>query len=97
MTYALLDKPNPAEVGSIIARAYHASFPLELAEVDALYALICARLCMSICYAAYNARIKSGDAYQQVTAAPAWRLLQDLTGLSAPAAGAAWRRACGMQ
>jgi hypothetical protein len=53
---------------------------LELAEVDALYALICASV-MSICYAAYNAHQKwrclSGDVRA------GWRLLEAMTGLSA--------------
>jgi len=47
-----------------------------------------------MCYAAYNARAKSGDAYQQVTAAPAWQLLQKLAELPPERVCAAWRQAC---
>ncbi len=95
MAYAMLDKPRPMETAAIIVSAYHDRFRLESAELDALLPLISARLCMSVCYAAYNARVKSTDAYQQVTARPAWALLQHLAGLSPESARAAWRQACG--
>ena len=78
VAYAMLDKPRPLEAAATIVRTYHEQFPLTAAELDALYPLITARLCMSLCYAAYNAQAKSGDAYQQVTAAPGWNLLQQL-------------------
>ncbi len=97
LTYAMLAKARPVEAAAIIVRAYHDRLPLEGAELDALYPLIGARLCMSICYAAYNARVKSADAYQQVTAGPAWSLLQQLAALSPDFARAAWHHACGSQ
>ncbi len=95
LTYAMLAKAQPVDAAAVIVRAYHDRFPLEPTELDALYPLIGARLCMSICYAAYNARVKSADAYQQVTAGPAWSLLQQLAVLSPDSVRAAWRRACG--
>jgi Ser/Thr protein kinase RdoA (MazF antagonist) len=94
MAYAMLDEPRPLDVGSTIVRAYHAHFPLAVAEVDALYPLIAARLCMSVCYAAHNARAKTGDAYQQVSAAPAWRLLRRLVEWPPEAVRSEWRQAC---
>jgi Ser/Thr protein kinase RdoA (MazF antagonist) len=94
MAYAMLDKPEPVAVGGAIARSYHARLPLQEAEIDVLYALVGARMSMSMCYAAYNARAKSGDAYQQVTAAPAWQLLQKLAELPPERVCAAWRQAC---
>lgn len=97
VAYAMLAKTQPLAVAGTVVRAYHARFPLQLVEIDALYPLIGARLCMSVCYAAYNARAKSGDAYQQVTAGPAWNLIQQLAGLSPEAVRAVWREACGMR
>jgi len=49
---------------------------------------------MSLCIAAYNARAKRGDAYQQVTAGPAWKLLQQLAGVPRAAAVATLRGTC---
>jgi Ser/Thr protein kinase RdoA (MazF antagonist) len=94
IAYAMLDQPQPLEAAAIILRAYHARFPLQRAEIDAVYALVCARLCMSVCIAAYNAQAKSGDAYQQVTAGPAWELLQRLAAVAPAAAAATLRSAC---
>jgi Ser/Thr protein kinase RdoA (MazF antagonist) len=76
LAYALLDQPHPLEASGHIIRAYHSRFALTEPEIDALYPLMTARLCMSLCYAAYNAQVKRGDAYQLVTAGPAWALLQ---------------------
>jgi Ser/Thr protein kinase RdoA (MazF antagonist) len=95
LAYAMLAKAQPVEVAVTVVRAYHDRFPLITFELDALYSLICARLSMSLCYAAYNARVKSADAYQQVTAGPAWGLLQQLAEVSQADARAAWRHACG--
>jgi Ser/Thr protein kinase RdoA (MazF antagonist) len=97
VAYAMLAKPQPLVVAGDIVRSYHARFPLDRAELDALYPLIGARLCMSVCYAAYNARVKSGDAYQQVTAGPAWTLLQRMAGLAPVLVRHAWRAACGLR
>ena len=97
LAYAMLAQPQPLDAAASVTRAYHGRFPLTSAEVAALYPLVTARLCMSLCYAAYNARAKSGDAYQQVTAAPAWNLLRKLAEAPPAMALGAFRNACGMQ
>jgi len=81
LAYALLDQPDPLSAAVPIIRAYHARFTLTECEIAALYPLMTARLCMSLCYAAYNAQVKRGDAYQLVTAGPAWMLLQHLVAI----------------
>jgi Ser/Thr protein kinase RdoA (MazF antagonist) len=96
VAYAMLDKPRPLSAASTILNGYHDRCPLQRAELDALFPLVTARLCMSVCYAAYNARVRSGDAYQQVTAAPAWTLLQKLAVMVPSAVRDAWRDACGI-
>jgi Ser/Thr protein kinase RdoA (MazF antagonist) len=96
LAYALLDKSDPLAAAVPVIRAYHAGYPLTPSEIEALYPLMTARLCMSLCYAAYNAQIKRGDAYQLVTAGPAWTLLRQLAGLPNDAAQNAFRRACEM-
>lgn len=83
LAYALLDKTDPLASALTIASAYHRCYPLEAVEIDSLYPLMTSRLCMSVCYAAHNARAKSDDAYQLVTAAPAWKLLHRLRELPA--------------
>ena len=85
VTYAILDQDDPIGAAADIVRAYHARNPLNAAELNTLYPLTTSRLCMSVCYAALNAKAKSGDAYQQVTAAPAWALLVKLATIPAAA------------
>jgi Ser/Thr protein kinase RdoA (MazF antagonist) len=94
LAYALLEKTDPLAAAVPIIRAYHARFPLTETEIQALYPLMTARLCMSLCYAAYNAQVKRGDAYQLVTAGPAWILLQQLAVLPKRGVPIAFRRAC---
>jgi len=95
IAYAMLAKPDPIATAGAIVRSYCDRLPLQSPELEALYPLVGARLCMSVCYAAYNARVKSADAYQQVTAGPAWVLLQQLAGLSTDSIRMAWHDACG--
>lgn len=83
IAYAMLDKPEPLYAASEIISAYSRKYALTPAEIEALYPLAASRLCMSLCYAAHNANAKSGDAYQQVTSGPAWRLLQQLADIPA--------------
>jgi Ser/Thr protein kinase RdoA (MazF antagonist) len=94
LAYVMLDKPDPISAARSVVTAYHRVFPLAPAEADALFTLAASRLCMSVCYAALNAREKGSDGYQQVTAAPAWKLLAHLASLPADFARAALRDAC---
>jgi Ser/Thr protein kinase RdoA (MazF antagonist) len=94
IAYVMLGKPDPLSAAGSVVAAYHRVFPLTAAEADALFTLAAARLCMSVCYAALNAREKGSDDYQQVTAAPAWELLAHLASLPENFARAALRDAC---
>ena len=94
LAYAMLEEPDPIAAATMIIRAYHAKLPLTAAEADALYALTAARLCMSVCYAAWNARAKRDDPYQQVSSAPAWALLERLAALPPTEADDAFHAAC---
>jgi Ser/Thr protein kinase RdoA (MazF antagonist) len=95
LAYAMQRQAEPLAAAAHVVRGYHARCPLQPAEIDALYPLLAARLCMSLCYAAYNARAKSDDPYQQVSAAPAWELMQGLAALPPGAVRAELRDACG--
>jgi Ser/Thr protein kinase RdoA (MazF antagonist) len=94
LAYVMLDKTDPISAARSVVTAYHTVFPLTAAEADALFTLAVSRLCMSVCYAALNAREKGSDEYQQVTAAPAWKLLAYLASLPENFARAALRDAC---
>jgi Ser/Thr protein kinase RdoA (MazF antagonist) len=79
--YAMFGKRDPLSAACEVIGPYCRVFPLAAAEADAVFPLIGTRLAMSVCYATRNARDKSEDPYQQVSAAPAWQLLADLAAL----------------
>ena len=79
--YAMLGKRDPLSAACEVIGSYCRTFPLTAAEAEAVFPLIGTRLAMSVCYSARNAREKSDDPYQQVSAAPAWQLLADLAAL----------------
>ena len=81
IAYAMLGKPRPLEAAVCVASAYVRRLPLTSAELDAVLPLAISRLCMSVCYAAYNAQARPDDPYQVVTAGPAWELLEQLARL----------------
>ena len=93
MVYAMLDHPDPVTAATRIGAAYHREFPLQRAEVEAIFPFIVSRLSMSACFAAYNAKAKPHDAYQLVTAAPAWRLLRRLAAVPSATVSSALRGA----
>jgi Ser/Thr protein kinase RdoA (MazF antagonist) len=94
MAYAMLDCPDPLAAGAAVLRGYHAGLALTAREIEVIYALVTSRLCTSLCYAAYNARAKAGDEYQQVTAGPAGRLFEQLAALAPETPLRVFREAC---
>jgi len=76
ITYAVLDLKDPVTSASIIIRAYHQVFPLEETEVEILYYLIAARLCISVCNSAYSKKQNPENQYLVISEKPAWELLE---------------------
>jgi 4-aminobutyrate aminotransferase-like enzyme/Ser/Thr protein kinase RdoA (MazF antagonist) len=96
VAYAMLGEREPLTAAATVTAAYHERYALTPAEIGALFPLVLARLCMTVCYAAHNAVAKRGDAYQTIHAAAAWELLRRLQDLPAAAAQTALRDACGV-
>lgn len=44
--YAILDKSDPIETASAVAKGFHAEFPLNEDEIEVLFYSMCARLCV---------------------------------------------------
>jgi Ser/Thr protein kinase RdoA (MazF antagonist) len=78
LAYTMLDEAEPLAAAAPVIRAYHRHFPLSAPEQEALYPLVVARLCMSVCYAAHNRARNPGDPYQVVSESAAWDLLSKL-------------------
>ncbi len=80
LAYTLLEEHEPLPVAAQVIGAYHRHFPLTEAEQHVLFTLIVSRLSMSVCYSAHNRARNPDDAYQVVTEAAAWDLLDQLEG-----------------
>lgn len=76
ISYAVFGKDNPLEWAKPIIKGYSEILPLEEKEVDLLYYLIAARLCISLSKSANEKLSKPDDDYITVSEAPAWELLK---------------------
>ncbi len=96
-TYAMLNTEKPLHAASLVVKGYHAKYPLTIQEVDLLYYLIAARLCISVTQSAYNASIDTNNEHHFITEKPAWDLLYKLIRINPVKAQDTFRRACGFE
>jgi 4-aminobutyrate aminotransferase-like enzyme/Ser/Thr protein kinase RdoA (MazF antagonist) len=94
-TYALLDNNNPLDAAIRIVNGYHQKFPLTEKEIEVLYYLIAARLCISLTKSAYNASISSGNSHHFLTERPAWELINKWVKINPIKANNDFRITCG--
>jgi Ser/Thr protein kinase RdoA (MazF antagonist) len=94
LAYTMLDEAEPLAAAAQVIRAYHRHYPVSVAEQEALYPLIVARLCMSVCYSAHNRARNPDDPYQVVSESAAWDLLFKLERWPAADVRALIRAAC---
>ena len=94
--YATLGKDEPLAAAAAVIAAYHHAFPLEERELAALFALIGARLAVSVTNSALRATVKPDDAYVTISEAPAWEALERLARIHPRFAHYTFRQACGL-
>ncbi|WP_428229858.1 aminotransferase class III-fold pyridoxal phosphate-dependent enzyme [Flavobacterium sp.] len=94
-TYAMLDEKDPLAVAATIVEGYHKVYALRKQELDLLYYLIAARLCISVTQSAYNASLDSNNEHHFITEKPAWDLLYKLIEINPIKAQDTFRKACG--
>jgi len=92
--YAGMHKPDPLKAMREVVIGYNKRFPLEEREIEVLYPLICARLMITVCNAAYNLHVESQNEYLQISAKPAWDLLSILENVCPRFAHYLFRDAC---
>jgi len=93
--YASLGKKDPLEVTRAIAAGFHRAFPLREPEIGALFALVGARLAVSVVNSAARKKQKPGDPYVTVTESGAWDALERLARIHPRFAHYSLRAACG--
>jgi 4-aminobutyrate aminotransferase-like enzyme/Ser/Thr protein kinase RdoA (MazF antagonist) len=92
--YAMLHKADPIATAVDIVSGYHQAFPLREAEIEALYWMICARLCISVVNSAYQQKVEPRNDYLMISEQPAWSLLEQLVNVHPRFAHYTFRHAC---
>ena len=93
--YASLSKPDPVEAAAHVIAGYHEVGALIDAEIDALFALIAGRLCLSVAISAYQKQRDPDNAYLTISEEAAWATLKQLAGVDPRSANERFRVACG--
>src|SRR6266446_1608208 len=94
--YAILGKKDPLPVAAAIVAGYHGAFPLDELELSVLYALIGARLAVSVTNSAHRKTVKPDDPYVTVSETAAWDALERLAKIHPRFANYTFREACGL-
>jgi 4-aminobutyrate aminotransferase-like enzyme/Ser/Thr protein kinase RdoA (MazF antagonist) len=94
--YGILGKEDPLQAATAIVAGYHRAFPLDETELSVLYALIGARLAVSVTNSAHRKTVKPDDPYVTVSEAPAWEALERLAKIHPRFAHYTFRAACGL-
>lgn len=94
-TYAILNNADPLKAATLIVKGYHQSYPLQEKEIELLYYLIAARLCISLTQSAWNASLTTFNEHHFLTEKPGWELLFKLIKINPLKAHNEFRKACG--
>ncbi len=97
ITYAVMGKENPVEWACHIISGYHQKRPVEEREIELLYWLIAARLCMSVCHSASEKLLQPDNPYITVSEKPAWELLRKWVTINPVFAANSFREAAGFE
>ena len=97
IAYAVLDAPDPLATAASVVRGYHGAYPLRDEELGALFPLVCLRLCLSACIAAWQQQQRPDDRYLDLSQAPIRRTLPALGAIDPLRAENVLRSACGLE
>ena len=95
LAYIMMDKADPLAIAKQVVQGYHVNYPLTEIELDVLYYLICARLCITVAMSAYYKKLEPDNEYLIISEKPAWDLLEKLIEISPDFAKGEFREACG--
>ena len=96
ITYACYDKEDPLAWIPAILKSYNDTIPLEKKELNILYYLVAARLCISVCNSAYAKRTNPDNSYATVSEQHAWSMLHKWLRVNPRGAENLFRNAVGM-
>jgi 4-aminobutyrate aminotransferase-like enzyme/Ser/Thr protein kinase RdoA (MazF antagonist) len=96
-TYAMMNHRDPLHAATLVVQGYHKAYALTEQEIDLLYYLIAARLCISVTQSAWNASIETNNEHHFISEKPAWELLYKLIRINPIKAQDSFRKACGFK
>lgn len=95
LTYVMMDEEHPLVIAETVISAYNNILSLQEQELDALYYLVAARLCTSVCNSAHTKKQKPDSDYITISEQPAWDLLRKWLRVNPILAKDSFRKACG--
>jgi 4-aminobutyrate aminotransferase-like enzyme/Ser/Thr protein kinase RdoA (MazF antagonist) len=95
--YLAMNQSDPVSAIASLVAGYHSICPLLDAEFEILPHLVAARLCVSLCHSELRAKTEPGDAYQSISRAPGWDLLERLQEVHPRLLEYRIRAACGLE
>ena len=96
LAYIMMDSGRTLEKAAPVIRAYHEAFPLREDEIQLLYPLIAARLCLSVCISWHQQRREPDNRHLSISESGAWKLLAELRDIHPRFAHYSFRAACGL-
>lgn len=94
--YLSMNYPNPLEIASHIVRGFHAIFPLNEAEMRAIFPVMMNRTIISVTYSAINHKNGVESDYVYTYEKAAWQMLKRMRFVSPNFAYFYFRNACGL-
>ena len=95
--YAGMYVKDPIVAMSAVVKGYNSKFPVTEQELSILFPLLCGRLLITVASAAQNYHADPKNEYHQISAKPAWDLLESLRSVSPQFAHYSFRAACGFE
>jgi len=96
LTYIMMHKDDPLDPAISVVGSYNKIFPLHEKELEVLFHLITARLCISTVFSAIEYRQNPDNEYILISERPAWALLDKLIAIDPFRAENLFRKACDM-
>ena len=96
LAYVMMHSDHPFTQAVHVIRAFHSVFPLTETEIEMLYPLVTARLCMSVCISWYQQQNEPDNPHLSISEKPAWALLGKLSDIHPRFAEYVFRDACGL-
>ncbi len=92
LTYIIYDKEKPLDWVEDFLKAYHLVNPIQKIELEILYYLIAARLCISVCQSAHARKVDPENIYASISEKSAWSLLYKWVAISPLEASTAFKK-----